>query len=410
MVNSADGIAWFFGETFFDATTIMPVYLSLFTSSPIIIGLVPAIRNAGWFLPQLFLSSHVEKLDRKLGLVARLGVLERLPYIVFAFTALWLPNVDPNLAVIIIVFLLVWKGVSSGLVALPWQVMIAKVIPVSHRGRFFGIANFMGSIMALVGAGIASVVLSKISYPGNYSIIFFLGAIGVFVSYRFLLLTDEPEIKNEQVVSQDEQSIWRTTVEVFAKDKNFGMYLFARTFNYIGIMAHGFIAIYAIWQFNLNPAYSAVFTAILFGTSILGYPFWGIVGDKIGHKQVILFSGFIWVIALILLIVAPSVLIINISFALLGFSRTGNELGDLNIAMEFGEEEQRATYIGIARTLTGPAMLIAPLIGGGIIQWFGYQAVFIVSLVFSIISQFLLWGWVTEPRIKSQNENIQPEV
>ena len=41
-----------------------------------------------------------------------------------------------------------WKAFGSGLVATPWQEMLAKVIPVSNRGRFFGLPTLRASYWA----------------------------------------------------------------------------------------------------------------------------------------------------------------------------------------------------------------------------------------------------------------------
>ncbi|MFC1996304.1 hypothetical protein ACFLXI_01690 [Chloroflexota bacterium] len=44
------------------------------------------------------------------------------------------------------------KVFSSGLVAFPWQEIIAKVIPVSHRGRYWGSALILGKSLGIFGA------------------------------------------------------------------------------------------------------------------------------------------------------------------------------------------------------------------------------------------------------------------
>ncbi len=58
--NVMDAGFWFFGDSFAAAYTILPVFMSTLTDSPILIGLIPALEGAGWFLPQLFLAKHLE--------------------------------------------------------------------------------------------------------------------------------------------------------------------------------------------------------------------------------------------------------------------------------------------------------------------------------------------------------------
>ena len=80
--------------------------------------------------------------------------------------------------------------------------------------------------------------------------------------------------------------------------------------------------------------------------------------------------------------------------------------------MEFGPETERPAYVGLARTSTGPALLIAPLIGGLIAQSIGYPAMFITSLLFAISGLYLLTRRVKEPRHLKKTESVvtAPEV
>ena len=76
--NTLHQMAVFLGDSFIAYQTILPVYAATLTRSPVLIGLVPAIIDTGWFLPQLFFAPVVERLPRRKPLVLILGVVERL--------------------------------------------------------------------------------------------------------------------------------------------------------------------------------------------------------------------------------------------------------------------------------------------------------------------------------------------
>ena len=405
--NTGDNTFWFFGESFAAYNTIMPVYFSIFTSSPLLIGLIPSIRDACWFLPQLFLAPRVEKLDRKMPLITWLAIQERVTYLALALAALWLPTLKPNLAVIIFLVLWLWKSIAAGLTALPWQELIAKVIPVSHRGRYFGFSYLMGSLTRVVGASLASLVLARVVYPKNYALSFAIAFIGMSISFGFLLLNDEPAIKEEDKAEKPELPFREKISKVLLQDRNFRAYMISRSINYLGWMAFGFIAVYGIWRFDLPKSYSAIFAAVLSATSMIGYPLWGTIGDRFGHKRVLMLADFIWVGALVLLYFAPSVYAIYGVFGLIGLATTGDVIGDLNLAMEFGKIEDRPTYIGMARTLTAPMLLLAPVLAGSVVQLFDFQAMFIVSMVFALLGILSLWQRVKEPRLNGENIVMQ---
>ena len=69
--------------------------------------------------------------------------------------------------------------------------------------------------------------------------------------------------------------------------------------------------------------------------------------------------------------------------------------------MEFGEEAERPTYIGMSKTLTGPFLLMAPIIGGGLVELCGYQSMFFTALLLSIIAFVIIKFFVVEPRVSN---------
>jgi MFS family permease len=398
LVNAADGMSWYFGLSFVSVSAILPVYASRLTDSPLVIGLIPAMLDAGWFLPQLFMAPYVERLPRKLPFVGWLAALERLPFLALALAALWLPGLPRRLAVLVFLAVMAWRSLASGLVAMPWQELIATVIPVSHRGRFFGIANLTGQLLGVFGAALAAFILARLPYPQNYALAFFIGFLGTALSYAFLMLTVEPTPAPREHLPHSTRLYLRRLGTILRANANFRTYILTRGLWYLGSMASGFIAVYAVQKFALPDSQAGVFTAILLGSGVIGYGIWGPVGDRMGHKRVLELSGTLWIAALVVALLGPSVPSLYVVFALMGFGSAGGVVGDLNIAMEFGPESERPTYVGLARTVTGPALLLAPLAAGVILEAADYPTMFGVSLVFAVSGLALLWLRVVEPR------------
>jgi MFS family permease len=65
--------------------------------------------------------------------------------------------------------------------------------------------------------------------------------------------------------------------------------------------------------------------------------------------------------------------------------------------MEFSEPSQRPTYVGIANTVCGIALALAPLFGGWIAA-IGYGWLFGASAVIGLVAVLLLQVMVAEPR------------
>jgi MFS family permease len=398
LVNGVDMVFWLFGSSFVSVSAILPVFASRLTDSAIVIGLIPALTDAGWFLPQLFLAPYVERLARKKPIVIWLGAVERLPYFVLPVMALWLPSLPRTAAVTVFMALMAWKALGSGIVATPWQELMAKIIPVARRGRFFGTAHFVGQLLGVGGSAIAAWLLATLPYPQNFAWCFGVGSVGIGGSLAFLAFAREPARAPEPRLMRPQQPYLTRLTSILRRDANFRTYLLSRWLAYFGGMANGFLAVYAVKHYHLPDAAAAVYTGLLYGAGVAGYAIWGPLGDRWGHKRVMELANSVWLAALALAFLSPAAWGFNVVFALVGFANAGGVLSDLNIAMEFGPEAERPTYIGLARTVTGPAVFVAPVLGGWIAQTWNYPALFAVSLLFALAGLALLHWRVREPR------------
>jgi MFS family permease len=346
----------------------------------------------------LFLAPLVEKRKRQLPLVLVLALLERLPYLIIGLAVLWFPKIGADTTVIVFLLLYSWKSIASGFTALPWQEMIAKVIPVTRRGRLIGIGYFIGRLVGVFGGILAGIVLDRIVYPSNYAALFFISFVFVMVSWVFLSRNKEPVTQVQAPPQEGRPPPFKRMVKILREHKNFRNYLISRVFAYIGSMAYGFVAVYVIQIYGLPDTYAAVFTTVLFASGTIGFIFWGNLGDRIGHKRVIISSTLVWVAGIALLILMPSFTWVYFVFVLMSISSTGGMVGDFNIAMEFGSEPERPTYIGLSKTLTAPVVLAVPLLAGLIVNAWGYPAMFVVSLAFSVLAVIVLGINVKDPR------------
>jgi len=376
----------------------MPVFAATLTDNPFIIGLMPAIVNAGWFLPQMFIASRVTNSPKILPLSVRLGVLERLPYLLFAVLALAIPHIGKSTALILLILLMSWRGIAGGMSALPWQEVMARVIPLSHRARFFGFSRVFGQGAGILGSVISGIILANLSYPRNYALGFGIAVIIQWLSFASYIQNREPDPEQSNlpdakpIPSQPKKPAIDFSMfgRILKKDGNFRLYLLARSISFIGNMATAFIAVYAIKAFHLPDEQAAVFTGVILASGVLGYALWGAVGDRIGPKKIMVLSFICWFVALIIAIISKSIWLYYLVFALFGLYQSGVGVGDSMLIMELGEESLRPTYLGMGRTLTGSFLLLAPVLAGSLVSRYDYSVMFIVSAFFVTIATLLM--------------------
>ena len=62
--------------------------------------------------------------------------------------------------------------------------------------------------------------------------------------------------------------------------------------------------------------------------------------------------------------------------------------------------------MGVFKTFTGPGFLISPLIGGGLVEIFGYKTMFFVSFLILLAAFIVLVAFVPEPRNTKPNSEL----
>lgn len=398
LVNVLDGASFWFGMSFISATIILPLYVSHFTHNPLLIGLIPFLNTAGHLLPQLFVANAVERAPRKKFFPVTIGFfLERVPIFLLAPAAYFLATSRPVLALVTFFVLFAWHKFGAGVIIVGWQDMIAKIIPLEKRGRFFGITNFLGNGAGVLGALAVPFVLDKFTFPLGYVIAFALAAALIFLSWIFLALAREPAVHSSKPpVSQ--LDYLRSLPEVLRRDRNFRMYLLAQIVYALSGMATGFLVVYAVQTWNLPDAQAGGFTIALQIGLALANLFFGFFSDRKGHKVSLEICLTLNALAIILAIFAPGPWWFFPIFFLRGAVDAGVFISGISIVYEFTDAENRPTYIGLANTIPGVAGAIAPLIGGWLAGVVSYRAMFVLAAIIGVMSWVLLRFAVREPR------------
>lgn len=400
-VNALDGASWWFGMSFISSAVILPLYVTHFTDNPLLIGLIPFFSSAGYLLPQLFTANVIEQAPKKKFFPVTIGFfLERVPIFLLAPSAYFLATSRPDAALAAFFILFAWHTFGAGLIVVGWQDMIAKLIPVDKRGRFFGITYFIGNGTGVLGALAVPFVLDKFTFPIGYVISFAIASVLIFLSWVFLSLTREPAVKSSKPrVSQLEYL--RSLPEVLQRDHNFRMYLLSQIIFSLSGMAVGFLVVYTVKTWNMPDSAASGFTIALQIGLTLANLFFGFLADRKGHKLNLQICMAVSVISLILTILAPSPLWFFLIFFLRGAVISGTFISGISIVYEFTEAENRPTYIGLANTIPGVAGGIAPMIGGWLVSALNYQAMFVLAAITGLISWGLIRFAVQEPRKKS---------
>jgi MFS family permease len=377
--------------------TILPLFVASMTNSAMLIGLVPAIHSAGWLLPQLFTASHVSRLRRYLRTVLFMTVHERIPFLGFAIVALLLPVIGVNAGLLLTFLLLVWQGLGGGFTANAWTSMISKIIPPESRGTFFGMQAGLANLFISGSAIAAGYLLNALASPWDFAVCFFIASIFFTLSWFALAATHEPE-DNEKIIPEEKTHFWDDAKRVLSRDKNFNWFLSARILSQFATMGFSFYIIYALREFGMTEVVAGYLTATLTISQTIANIGMGWIGDRIGHRAMLITGAVAAFLSAVLAWNAASIAWFYPIFLLTGMANVSIWTIGMTMTVDFGSESERPIYIGLSQTLTAPATIIAPILGGWIADSAGFIPTFSISIVLSLVMIGILVFLVKDPR------------
>ena len=377
---------------------MLTLYASYLTNSAVLIGLVPAVQQVGYLLPQLFFARRAEILYRKKPFVVKISVMERLPYLFIALTIFLWPGSPQWFAYTMLALNIGIATGSAGLATPAWKAMLGKVIHPNRRGLLFSLGVGAGGFLGVAGALLASHILDTVAYPSSFGLCFFLSFVAQAVSWIFLTLNREPS-KKPEIRAPSLREYFAELPEIIRTNRNFARYLISQFLVILGTMGVSFYIIYGRYTFGVSDGFAGSLTVVALISQSAGVPLLGWLSDRLGHKWLGEFTTVLGVAALVLMLFLPGSGWLYPVFILMNLSLAGMRISRSCITMEFGGLDKLPTFTALSGTLLGVPTLLAPIIGGWVLDSFGFSALFAVALVFSLSGFVLLRLGVRDPRV-----------
>jgi MFS family permease len=217
------------------------------------------------------------------------------------------------------------------------------------------------------------------------------------MSWFALASTREPE-DTEKVIDENQPPLWKGAGNILRRDENFNWFLVARFLSQFATMGFSFYIVYALRRFHAEAVILGYLTAALTIAQTIANVSMGWLGDRIGHRAMLIVGAAAALLSSLLAWFAASINWFFPIFILSGFANVSIWTNGLTMATTFSSENERPFYIGLAQTFTAPATIIAPLIGGWVADSFGFIPTFAISTILSIVMMAILWFVVKDPR------------
>jgi len=394
--NSFSTSAFFFGASLISGWTVVPLFISKLTTSPIPIGIAALLVQGSWYLPQLLSANFIERSPAMKPLLVNLGFfLERLPLGVILVSTV-LAKQSPTVALVLFLLGYAWYGLGSGLLGPAWQDMVARCFPVDKRGRYLGLSSALGTLTGVAGSGLSIWLLAKYVFPNNFTFLFLFATVALLMSWISLMFVREP-IPAVHTYHQTGKEFFSSLSGILHRKQNFRRFIIARLLIGFGTMGAGFITLSAIQTWGVSDSMVGTFTTMLLIGQGTGMLLLGLLADRRGHKLSLVLCALASGLGFFFAWLAPSEQFYLVTFFLLGFANGGTIVSGILVVLEFAEPERRPTYIGIVSTGVGLISMIAPMFG----TWLAtvsYPWLFGLSAIVNLLAATAMHFWVQEPR------------
>lgn len=259
-----------------------------------------------------------------------------------------------------------------------WVGLSRDLIPDEERGRFLGRRNIAVSATTIIATFMYTTMLDVLAKPLSILLTIGFGMLASVVSILTTLPIRDNELSLQASASKDEANRagfnFKTLVPSIIKtnralleNKNLARFIVAMmVWNFFLQITSPFFAYHQITNLSLSMRLIGITSIITSVLSIMFFRIWGILGDKLGHKSVLVLGVSIASVIPILWFFMeaplwPYILAVDIVLTAVGWSAVN--LAILTFGMEISGKESSAGF-ALINAGAGIAGLLGSLVGG----------------------------------------------
>ena len=400
LVNAPTFIPAYLHAMAVNVPAFLPFGLKMFAGPDAIVGLGLALQQLGAVVSPIVGASQIEHRKRVLPVSMLMGTLMRVQILGIAIAG-WVLIKNPLPLLLTIMGFLFLLGLFSGAQRVAFQLLLAKVIPISRRGRLQAWRNVTGGLIAAGLSWVAGKYFIGHNVFGNgysttFAFAFILTSLGL-TALRILMREPEPPTVRLQTSLRDRM---RDFPALISGDRDFAFFMLAQTFAVAGRIAAPFYILFARHTIELTGSNIGLLSLAYLGADTVTNLLWGYLGDKGGFRSTFVIALVLWIASTFFLMGAHNGAMIAVAFFGLGAAQSGYQMSASTMVLEFGMRDDMAMRLAFSATAEGLMLAIGPLAGGVIATLMGYTTLFGVSITFEALALVVLLSLVKEPRLR----------
>lgn len=337
---------------------LQTVYLTYLGFTAFEIGFVLAVPPFA-LLIQIFIAFAMQRWQNRRFYMGLFGILHRVLWVGTGLVPLLFPQtswIPVYMALWLVSFL---SAQASGVI---WTSLMADVVPVSIRGKYFGIRNTVHWAVVCLTLLAGGQIMEWLPGTNGFIVLFTVSALCIV--WNGWTLTQYP---NPPFQPSESGRSYRMLLRPFA-DRRF-------------IAATLFLSVFILAQNVVVPLFSYVMLEVMELSAgrvtmiimlqnlvmMVSYYYWGVLNGRYSTNALLLWTFpiisagcLVWAGSAFL----PVLLVLLVSHALLGFGLAGYNLLVFNFLIGDSPKSERPIYVAVFSAFTGFAGFIGPVAGG----------------------------------------------
>ncbi len=365
-------------------TTVIPDFVRKLTSSEILIAVSSQMFEIGWLLPQLLVARRLVRVERKKWWFVGPNIPVRTLILIFSGVIVLLGPERPGMILGAFLVFYALAALGDGLVGVPWMDFVGSSLDKRRRARLFGLGNAAVGVTILGLAPLAGYLLSDSgpAFPNNYALLFAVSGVLFLITVPIVIpIRELPGGKPVETVPPMSEYL-PGLVRVLRRDVPFRAVVIARVLVALATLAAPFYIGFATERLGLSSDV-AVSRLLLMQTlgSVVGALAFSRLGD--GRSLQFMVGALLFAIAQPILALVASVsgpIPLYAAFLMGGVALGCLGISFINWVIAHPSPEQRPVYAGLFNSLSAVSLIVAPLIGGTLVEVIGYEAAFVAAL------------------------------
>ena len=370
-----------------EPSTILPLIVSHFSQSNVLLGFFSSLIRGGAIIMQLYTAFYAQAYTRVMNPLRVIFLFRLISWFGIGLSFYYFGESNPALALWLFGTGLFLFSFTAGFGTIYFHELFGKVFTNDYRGVTWAYRQTFMGLGGILSGIFAAWFLNKFEEPESFSYTFMIGAGIMAVGY--IIFSTLREFPKEKIQKKEERfSIFLVNAfKTLKEDKALKLQIIVRIVCYSHLLALPFVVKYANLDLKLGGL--ALGSALpLLGGSLLGNILWAKYASIGSNKKIIFVSFIMIIISLTLALFANNIYLFIILFLFAGSASDGFRLAFNNLVLSIAPEEKRPVYFAIQNNLTSLGLFFS-INGGIILNLIGFKILVVLTIIILISGLFL---------------------